>query len=1022
VRLDTGKKLFVRSLITVAAEEIPFFWPMRNFIHHNPLYGLEEIDFREAVERGRKLFHAETFLKREHYIELFRKGEVGEEQLRSSLRKFLRGREIEGVDTEELFFRLMTEGDGLRLYSNAYINCCCPEAEKLSGKIKTGTTMEETANRIASKIGSELTLYEVVDSLFGSRIGAKLNELIIKVCEEFLDEGQAVWGMPNREKGLYRSWREIAIRNKRYTLKGCCGVEDVIKECEEPEEAVVFILKALGIPEDIWEKYITLELSKLHGWTGFIRWRANAKEYYWQQKYPADPTDYMAVRLLLSMSLLRQEERRLPVGVTLPELKEFILNNPGEAVLRYEFFMGLCPPTLAEEIGDALDTGRVEPILERYRAERERVNRLNLASYLLKVWELAGYKREELLLMEGNRLTELQNLLAEFEKEEGYLWLRAHELTLMDRLLSGINRGSNKKSRPLAQALFCIDVRSERFRRNLEAIGDYETFGIAGFFGIPLSFIELGKGHEAYLCPVLIKPKNVVLELRRELEEDKESLGKVVKEILHDLKHNVLTPYITVEAIGLLFGFDMIGKTLFPLGYGMFRERLSESKPPSKLMIDKPSKEYVLEVIGILQREIVSRALKEELKITTPRQEVVEHLRKVALEEEELSGELISELGIDTERIEGFIDTLRHIYRVERGFTRIQIEQLAKIGFTLEEQVFFVEKALKSIGLTDNFGKLVLVIGHGSKSDNNPYESALDCGACGGDHGAVNAKVFAKIANKREVREKLKTRGIDIPDDTYFVAGEHNTTTDEVEFFDLEEVPATHTPFLKKIKEDIELAGKRTALERCKELGESCRNEERAFKVVKRNSTDWTQVRPEWGLSGNYAFVVGSRSLTKELNLEGKVFLHSYDWRKDPKGLLLETILSGPLVVGEWINMEHYFSTVDNDSFGSGSKVYHNVVGRFGVMAGNFSDLRTGLPAQTVLKGDRPFHRPVRLITIVEAPLSVVKLALKGVRKVRELVHNRWINMIVLDPTDGIFYLYDEGEWKAVKRVEEVQI
>ena len=129
MRLDTGKKLFVRSLVTVAAEAIPFFWPMRNFIHHNPLYGLEELDFREAVEKGRKLFHAKPFLEREHYIGLFKEGDVKEEHLRSSIRKFLKGRDIEGVSAEELLFRLMTEGEGLRIYGNAYVNCCCPEAE-----------------------------------------------------------------------------------------------------------------------------------------------------------------------------------------------------------------------------------------------------------------------------------------------------------------------------------------------------------------------------------------------------------------------------------------------------------------------------------------------------------------------------------------------------------------------------------------------------------------------------------------------------------------------------------------------------------------------------------------------------------------------------------------------------------------------------------------------------------------------------------------------------------------------------
>ncbi|WP_457600245.1 DUF2309 domain-containing protein [Hydrogenivirga sp.] len=1012
MRLDKGKRLFIRSLVNVCAEPIPFFWNMRNFIHHNPLYGLEHLPFEDAVRRGSRLFHAQDRLPREHYIKLFREGHIEEGSLKEEIAEFLKDKDLKGLKAEELLFRLSTEGEGLYLSRNSYINCRCPEAERLAKRVELTRNLQEEAEGLSRMVGKELTIYDAIDGLFGRGIARKLDELLIKVCAEFLDEGQAVWGMPGRDRGLYRAWRDIAVRNRRYRLKGCCGVGDVLKECEEPEEAVVFVLNAFGVPEDIWEDYITLELSKLHGWTGYVRWRSNTKEYYWQIKHPADLTDYLAVRLLLSMALVKEEEKTLPVGASLPEIREFISDRGEEAIIRWEFHRGECPPHLTDAVEEAIEENRLEDIRERYEAESLRAHRLNWASFLLRVWDNAGYERESLLRMDRESLNELMSLLREYEEEEGFIWLRAHEKSVLKKLLSEIRLKREVKGRAFAQALFCIDVRSERFRRNLEEVGDYETYGIAGFFGVPISFIELGKGHETYLCPVLIKPKNVVLELHRELKEEGESLGKVIKEILHDLKHNILTPYITVEAIGLLFGFDMVGKTLFPLGYGRLREKLSEGKPSSRLMIDKPSKEYVLEVIGILQREIIRRAMKERFKLSVS-EGALERLRRVALEEEEPDRELAEELGVGKDKLSELVEVMRKDYRVEKGYTRIQIEKLAKIGFTTEEQAFFVERALSSIGLTRNFGKVVLVIGHGSKSDNNPYESALDCGACGGDHGAVNARVFAKMANKAEVRLRLRERGIDIPEDTVFIACEHNTTTDEVEFFDLDELPATHLPFLQKIYEDLKLAGKRTAMERCEELeGTPCKDEERTFRLAKRNSMDWTQVRPEWGLSGNYAFIIGRRELTEGLDLEGKVFLHSYDWEVDDRGMLLEIILSGPLVVGEWINMEHFFSAVDNESYGSGSKVYHNVVGRFGVMSGNFSDLKTGLPAQTVLRGKEPHHKPIRLITLIEAPLGRVKRALKGVRKVRELVHNGWINLIVLDPIENGLYRFEGGEWK----------
>jgi uncharacterized protein YbcC (UPF0753/DUF2309 family) len=182
---------------------------------------------------------------------------------------------------------------------------------------------------------------------------------------------------------------------------------------------------------------------------------------------------------------------------------------------------------------------------------------------------------------------------------------------------------------------------------------------------------------------------------------------------------------------------------------------------------------------------------------------------------------------------------------------------------------------------------------------------------------------------------------------------------------------------------------------------------------VKRHALDWTQVRPEWGLSKNASFIIGRRALSRSLDLAGRAFLHSYDHRIDPEGRLLEGILSGPLVVAQWINMEHYFSVVDNEAFGSGSKVYHNITGRFGVISGNVSDLRTGLPAQTVLKGSEAYHEPMRLVTVIEAPLALIEDLLARLYKPRELVKNGWILLLVLDPLTGSAHEYRAGGWRT---------
>ena len=274
------------------------------------------------------------------------------------------------------------------------------------------------------------------------------------------------------------------------------------------------------------------------------------------------------------------------------------------------------------------------------------------------------------------------------------------------------------------------------------------------------------------------------------------------------------------------------------------------------------------------------------------------------------------------------------------------------------------------------------------------------------------------MANNPRVRERLSRVGIVIPPDTHFLAGQLDTTTDSVQLFDLEDAPPAHRKDVSRFQEDLARAGRATSIERLARLPDVVAPYLGVAAQVLQRSADWSQVRPEWGLSGNAAFIIGPRELTKGLDLGGRVFMHSYDPRQDPSGRLLEVVLTGPQLVAQWICMEHYFSTTDSEVYGSGSKVYHNVAGRVGVMSGPWSDLRMGLARQTVMNGDRPYHEPMRLLTVVAASRGTLDALIARHLLLQNYYHRAWVHLVAWDPDDARFYRFrPTGGWKEVAQV-----
>ncbi len=989
----------IRKQVAQAGKLIAPNWPIRTIIARNPLAGLEHRPFHEAVREAQAMFTGRGYFALEELRAQYARGRITKAALLRALRRFtpesitgspvhVGSRRIEpaeilllhllyGIEaTEPAIFqwRVREEGVTQRLRQDLpaevkerLLDRARGERTKNAGRgdaIRGDSTRDLEADYAASLWMATLTALshagmpdekadtrqaasaaetlpppwrtktvgEWLEALTGMNVVEQLNEHMIKWCTAFLDEGLAGWGMPERARGFYLAWRDVARHDRSVRFLGLRDFRRRVQALPaDPEETVVTCLRTLGIPDDHWTDYFARHLAHLSGWAGLIRWRALNPDYPWQQEHPVDLVEYLAVRLFYEVALV-QSICRTTWGIdgSLPALLASIQTHPahtGAGTMTHDSTHAESPSWICR------DAWRL----------------FQLAQFL----ELSP---DDVRGLSAQAIQALLGLLDALPPEAQVpVWQEAYEDEYQQELLGKLAANSPRPrwdGRPEAQAAFCIDVRSEVLRRHLEAQGPYETLGFAGFFGVLLAFTPFDRADTQLLCPVIVQPKYAATEIPR-TDHDRtlrhyvsgSRWRQVMHHVLHDLKHSPLASFLTVDFLGWLFGLALVGKTLARVPYARFREQLHRwlgQSVATRIPIEKPSDQE--SEAGLKPRE-----------------------RAAAL-------------GITAQ------------------------------GFTLAEQATIVETALRLMGLTRTFARLVLFCGHGSTSDNNPFVGALDCGACGGSPGGPNARVLASMGNQPAVRALLRERGLAIPEDTWFLAGQHDTTRDQVRLYDLEDLPASHWQDVRRLLQALERAGGLAAQERCTRLpGAPKSSAVESVRHVHQRSVDWAQVRPEWGLSGNAAYIIGQRSISYGLNLEGRVFMHSYDPEPDEDGQRLEFLMTAPGVVMQMISAQYYFSAVDPWIYGSGSKVIHNVVGGIGVMLGRQSDLMTGLPLQSLMDGRVPFHEPLRLLAIIEAPLARIEAIIRRHQILQHFFNNQWVHLVALDPRTREFSRYGPG-------------
>jgi hypothetical protein len=1038
----------VRALLLAAIAHLehvlPGQAPIRDFVHHNTLHGFQHLPFPQALAEARRLTGAAGYLPLDLFRDLLRRGRIDREDLLAVLEAEealepatplftspagpILARDlyltallypIEAISSGQLNWELEERGGRQRfqadipaeararllatsglseaatvddlwraclerldpawyqLHPEELIDPTPEHTSALLGDLQAEEEggdaqlliqrridrwARETLKALLGRVGRDLTLGGLMQALTGRHLLDEVRPTLIRQLANFLDQGLAAWHPSDRDQGFYACWRAGGQGDPRWRLLGLAAGREALADLPaDPLEAIIAELARLGLPEDRWPTYLERLALELPGWSGLWLWRHRHPGYRdWNQ--PVAMLDYLAVRLILDRLHAQPLCAAWGLPPNLAALREHFRAHPAEFLVRWSLFNGPLPEYLAsraQRLAQIEEDPRARPGAEIWRplarliwawrwspaAERLGRDLLQRAWPLLRLAQHLGLSGATLRAMDEGRIDAAFACLERMDAETaGYLWLRAYEHHYRDRIFTallaneGRGRWPRRHQRPSAQLVFCMDDREEGLRRHLE-----------------------------------------------EVDAQVETLGAAAHfgvphwwRGLDDAVPTALCPVVMVPAHAVT-------------------ERAQPGQE-ERLARHRRRRAWRLGLRDLLHQEIRRNLVSSTLAIAlaAPGAALALTARVLA---PGLFGAWVARRGCAFDlSVPTQLDPTTDAYRGEPSPANVQR------GFVTADQAQRVGNLLRNMGLDEGFATLVVIMGHGSHSDNNPHLAAYDCGACSGNHSGPNARLFAAMANRSETRALLRETGLVIPDDCWFLGAEHDTCSEAITWYDLDRLPTARREDFARLDASLTEATRRHAQERCRKFvsAPARPTPDQALRHVRDRGLDFSQARPELGHATNACAFIGRRALTQGIFLDRRAFLISYDPTKDPEGALLEPLLLANGPVGAGINLEYYFSTVDNDRYGAGSKITHNVAGFFGVMDGTSSDLRTGLPRQMI-----EIHEAMRLLVIVEARIEVLTAIYQRQPSLQELIGNGWLLLAAKDPGAPRLHVFD---------------